>query len=226
MTDSPTAKFVAYYRVSTAKQGRSGLGLDAQKEGVHQYLNGGSWELLAEFTEVESGKRTDRPELQRALDFAELTGATLVVAKLDRLSRDAEFLHRLMKHRVPIRFADMPFADKMTISVMAALAEWEREQISKRTKAALAAAKARGTAVGGDRGSLQGVWADGAKASAAARSGASKDRAEKVLPHIKEAKQQGHSSLRAIAAYLNSKGIRTTRGRNWSATQVSRVLAS
>ena len=218
------AKFVAYHRVSTAKQGRSGLGLEAQRAAVAAYLNGGSWDLISEFTEVESGKNTERPELQKALEFAELTNATLVVAKLDRLSRDAEFLHRLLKHRVRICFADMPFADKVIIGVMASLAEWEREQISKRTKAALSVAKARGRNVGGDRGNLAAVYRKGLQRSVEARSAASSDRADKIRPHIEQAKAEGHSSLREIAGYLNAKGITTSRGKEWQPSQVQRII--
>ena len=218
------AKFVAYHRVSTAKQGRSGLGLEAQRAAVAAYLNGGAWDLIAEFTEVESGKNIERPELQKALEFAELTNATLVVAKLDRLSRDAEFLHRLLKHRVRIVFADMPFADKVIIGVMASLAEWEREQISKRTKAALSVARARGRNVGGDRGNLAGVYRKGLLRSLESRQEASTARADKVRPHIEQARAEGCSSLREIAAYLNSRGIRTVRGKEWQASQVQRVI--
>ena len=224
MIDTAAPKYVAYHRVSTAKQGRSGLGLEAQRAAVAAYLNGGSWELIAEYTEVESGKNIARPELQKALEFAELTNATLIVAKLDRLSRDAEFLHRLLKHRVCICFADMPFADKVIIGVMASLAEWEREQISKRTKAALSVAKARGRNVGGDRGNLPGVYRRGLQRSVAARQEASSERAEKVRPHIEQAKAEGHCSLRQIADYLNGKGIKTSRGNEWQAAQVQRVI--
>lgn len=217
------ANYVAYYRVSTARQGRSGLGLEAQRQAVAAQI-GKSPEH--EYTEVESGKRVDRPELLKALDLAELTGSTLVVAKLDRLSRDAEFLLKLQRSSVPILFADMPQADRLVIGVMAMLAEWEREQISKRTKAALAVAKERGRNVGGDRGNLDSVRAAGAAASAVNRTATAKARAAKVLPHIEEAKAAGHVSTRAIASYLNGKGIRTVRGSEWRSGAVARVLAS
>src|ERR671911_796243 len=137
-------KFVAYYRVSTERQGRSGLGLEAQRKAVEDYLNGGRWQLLAEFVEVESGKREDRPKLAEALALCRLHGATLVIAKLDRLSRDAHFLLGLQKAGVDFVAADMPDANKMTVGIMALVAQHEREMISERTKAALAAAKARG----------------------------------------------------------------------------------
>lgn len=216
--------FVAYYRVSTKRQGQSGLGLEAQQAAVVAYLGG---EPDHEFTEVESGKRSDRPELLKALDLAELTGATLVVAKLDRLSRNAAFLLTLRDcSKVPIIFADMPKADRFAIGVMAMVAEWEREQIGRRTKEALAAAKARGTRLGGDRGNLDAVRAVGTARSAQRRSGAAKARAAKVLPHIEAAKAAGHCSTRAIAAYLNGKGIRTVRGAEWRSGSVGRLLAA
>jgi DNA invertase Pin-like site-specific DNA recombinase len=216
--------FVAYYRVSTKRQGQSGLGLEAQRAAVLAHLGRAPDH---EFTEVESGKRSDRPELLKALDLAELTGATLIVAKLDRLSRNAAFLLTLRDcSKVPIVFADMPKADRFVIGVMAMIAEWEREQIGKRTKEALAAAKARGTVLGGDRGNLGGVRALGTSRSAAKRSETAKARAAKVLPHIEAAKAQGHRSTRAIAAYLNRKGIRTARGADWRSGSVGRLLAS
>ncbi len=214
--------YVAYYRVSTDKQGRSGLGLEAQQKAVESFIGRAP---NHEFRETESGKRSDRPELAKALDLAELTQATLIVAKLDRLSRDAEFLHRLLKHKVQIVFADMPFADKMVISVMAALAEWEREQISKRTKAALEAAKARMTVLGGDRGNLTAALrARGAQASAENRSREAAARNSKVLAQIAEAKAAGHVSTRSIAAYLNERGITTARGMEWRPGSVHRLV--
>lgn len=212
---------IAYYRVSTARQGRSGLGLEAQRKAVTAFL-GKSPDH--EFVEVESGKRSDRPQLMKALDLAELTGATLVVAKLDRLSRDAAFLLTLTRSGARIVFADMPQADKLVIGVMAMLAEWEREQISNRTKAALAVAKELGRNVGGDRGNLATVRVAGLQNSARKRSSAAKARAAKVLPHIRAARDAGHGSTRAIAAYLNGKGIRTTRGAEWRPGSVQRVL--
>ena len=130
-------KFVAYYRVSTAKQGSSGLGLDAQRQAVRDYLNGGAWELIAEFQEVESGKRSDRPELARAMERCRLTGATLLIAKLDRLSRNVHFLSGLMEQGVDFLACDLPTANKLTVHIMAAVAEQEREAISARTKAAI-----------------------------------------------------------------------------------------
>ncbi len=140
--------FVAYYRVSTARQGRSGLGLDAQRRAVADFLNGGSWELSAEFVEVESGKVDDRPQLEQALATCELSGATLVVAKLDRLSRNLAFLAKLQESGARFVAADMAEANELTIHIMAAVAQAERKAISIRTKEALAAAKATGRAPG------------------------------------------------------------------------------
>jgi DNA invertase Pin-like site-specific DNA recombinase len=157
LTLKPVSRFVAYYRVSTAQQGRSGLGLEAQREAVRLFLTGRAGELAEEFTEVESGKHhLTRPQLARALDACRLTGAVLVIAKLDRLSRDAHFLLGLEKAGVAFVAADMPNANRLTVRLMAVIAQEEREMISARTKAALAAAKARGTKLGGNRGGAKG----------------------------------------------------------------------
>src|SRR5665213_1755839 len=140
-----TPKFVSYLRVSTAKQGRSGLGLEAQREAVRQFVAARGGKIIApEFVEVETGKRNDRPDLEKALKRCRLTGATLVVAKLDRLSRNAAFLMTLRDSGVSFVAADLPEANTMTVGVMAVVAQHEREAISQRTKAALAAARARG----------------------------------------------------------------------------------
>src|ERR1041385_5272022 len=139
-----TGKFIAYHRVSTQKQGRSGLGLEAQRQAVADFLNGGSWRLVEEFTEVESGKRDDRPVLAKALAACRVHKATLVIAKLDRLARNVEFTARLMNSDVDFVACDFPQANRLTIHILAAVAEHEREAISARTKAALAAAKRRG----------------------------------------------------------------------------------
>jgi DNA invertase Pin-like site-specific DNA recombinase len=212
-------RFVAYYRVSTAKQGRSGLGLDAQREAVRGYLNGGNWSLPGEHTEVESGKVDDRPELTKALHTCRLTGATLVIAKLDRLSRDAHFLLGLEKAGVEFVAVDMPNANRLTVRLMAVIAQEEREMIASRTKAALAAAKARGVALGGWRGGpIVDHWA-GTQAlqdRAGAFAGA-------VGPLVAEMHGRG-LSLRKIAAELVAQGIRTSRGGAWSADAVRQVL--
>jgi DNA invertase Pin-like site-specific DNA recombinase len=141
-------RFVAYYRVSTDKQGRSGLGLEAQREAVRSFLNGGNWSLADAVTEVESGKRNDRPELDRALGLCRLYGATLVVAKLDRLARNVAFISKLMESGVDFVAVDFPQANRLTVHILAAVAEHEAAMISQRTRAALAAAKARGVKLG------------------------------------------------------------------------------
>ena len=141
-------RFVSYYRVSTDKQGKSGLGLDAQRRAVQQYLNGGTWSLIGEFTEIESGKRNERPELAKALAACKRQKAKLVIAKLDRLSRNLAFIATLMDSGVEFIAVDNPHANKLTIHILAAVAQHEREMIAQRTKDALQAAKARGVVLG------------------------------------------------------------------------------
>ena len=217
-------KFVAYYRVSTAKQGRSGLGLEAQQEAVRSYLNGGAWQLVDEVIEVESGKRNDRPKLAEALRLCRLHGATLIIAKLDRLARNVAFISNLMESGVEFTAVDFPQANRLTVHILAAVAEHEAKAISTRTKDALAAAKARGKRLGGDRGNLPAVAKEGAKASVAARIAKAGGRAADLAPIIEELKGAGAVSLRQIAAGLNAKGIRAARGGAWSAVQVQRVM--
>jgi DNA invertase Pin-like site-specific DNA recombinase len=219
-----TGRFVAYYRVSTARQGRSGLGLEAQQKAVTDYLNGGHWKLCAEFTEVESGKRSDRPQLAKALAACRVHKATLVIAKLDRLARNVAFIANLMDSGVEFVAVDMPAANTFTVHILAAVAEQETRAISARTKAALAAAKARGVHLGGDRGNLPTVAKQGATASIAVRRQRAIDRARDLAPTIKELRQQGHSSLRGIAAELNARDIAAPRGGNWQASQVANLL--
>jgi DNA invertase Pin-like site-specific DNA recombinase len=218
-------KFVAYYRVSTQKQGASGLGLEAQKEAVRVYLNGGHWKLVGEFKEVESGKRNDRPALAEALALCRIHGATLVIAKLDRLARNVAFISNLMESGVEFTAVDFPQANRLTIHILAAVAEHEAAMISARTKAALGAARARGVVLGGNRGNIAAEASKGAQASAVVRSTASAKRAADLLPAIRYAQSKGASSLREIAAMLNESGIPTARGGEWSAVQVQRVLA-
>lgn len=218
-----TQKAVAYYRVSTAKQGRSGLGLDAQRKAVDEFVKGGSWDLIGEFVEVESGKVDQRPQLEAALAHCELTGSTLLVAKLDRLSRNVAFLATLQDSGTRFLAADMPEANELTIHIMAAVAQAERKAISKRTKEALAAAKARGAKLGGRRGNLADLMR-GPAASAAIRGRAAQHRASKVKVQIETLRGQGVHSLRGIAAALNELGIMAPRGGGWSAAQVKRVL--
>lgn len=218
--------FIAYYRVSTARQGRSGLGLDAQRKSVTDFLNGGSWELLSEFVEVESGKNDDRPQLEQALATCELSGATLVVAKLDRLSRNLAFLAKLQDSGARFVAADMPEANELTIHIMAAVAQAERKAISTRTREALAAAKARGVRLGGNRGNLEDLRKGPAK-SAEVRGRQARERARKVRRQIEAmtADDDGRS-LRQIAAALNDRGITAPRGGKWHAAQIKAVLTA
>jgi DNA invertase Pin-like site-specific DNA recombinase len=215
---------VAYYRVSTDRQGRSGLGLDAQREAVRVFLAGKGWPPVVEFTEIESGKRKDRPKLAEALEACRLYGATLVIAKLDRLARNVAFVSALMESGVDFVAADFPQANRLTIHILAAVAEHEAEMVSKRTKAALAAAKARGQRLGGFRG-YRPTEEDRAKAVAVRRGLAGEGRA-RVVPVIAAIKAAGATSLRAIAAELDARGVPAPRGGRWSATAVMRVAGS
>jgi DNA invertase Pin-like site-specific DNA recombinase len=224
---SSKGKFVAYYRVSTARQGRSGLGLDAQRQAVATYLDGGNWQIVDEFTEVESGKNSDRPALEKALAVARLHRAALVVSKMDRLTRSVPFLNRLLEAGVDVRFADLPQIEGATgrfmVQMMVSVAELEAGMISRRTKDALAQAKKRGVKLGGNRGVK--TTAKMRALSAAALQKRADARAADVAPAIKSLQAAGATSLRAIAAGLNDQGIPTARGSGpWTATQVSRVL--
>lgn len=215
-------QFIAYYRVSTQRQGQSGLGIEAQHATVEAFLSGRpDAELLAEFLDVESGKKNDRPKLQEALALCRATGATLLIAKLDRLSRNAAFMLGLRDSGVQFVACDMPHADAFTVGIMALLAQKERELISERTKAALAAAKARGVQLGGYReNGFGGDYTQGGKAAAAAA-----DRfAASVAGFIRQA-QKGCASLRGIADALNRQGIKTARGGQWHASTIRGMLA-
>ena len=220
-------KFVSYLRVSTDRQGRSGLGLEAQRKAVADYLNGGNWELIAEFVEVETGKRDDRPKLREALHRAKITGATLVIAKLDRLSRNLAFIAALQDSGAKFVAADMPEANETMIQFMAVIAQHERKMISTRTKAALAAARARGKRLGNPNlVALQAVGAGKPGWTAGADSNrASADRfARDVLPVVEAIRADGITSLEGIANALNSRGILTARGGRWYATTVRNLL--
>jgi DNA invertase Pin-like site-specific DNA recombinase len=219
-------KFVAYYRVSTDKQGRSGLGLEAQRKAVMDHLDGGGWKLVAEHTEVEGGGKGDRPELGRALEACKLLGATLVIAKLDRLARSVALISNLMESGVDFVACDMPEANRLTVHVMAAMAEHERHAISKRTREALAAAKARGVRLGNPANLTPEARRRGAEAGAVARTLKARERARLVVPVIEEVRAAGTRSLNGIAAALNHRGIPAPRGGRWRATQVQRVLAA
>ena len=180
----PAAKFVSYLRVSTKRQGASGLGLEAQRTAVADYLNGGHWTVIKEVVEVESGKKDDRPKLAEAMALCRVHGATLVIAKLDRLSRDAHFLLGLQKAGVRFVAADMPEANELTIGILAVVAQAERKMISARTKAALAAAKARGVKLGGDRGNLALIGERAREAGRAALTRMAASRAADLAPII------------------------------------------
>ncbi|QPZ93103.1 recombinase family protein [Thioclava electrotropha] len=211
--------YVIYRRVSTKEQGRSGLGLDAQDRDIALFLERFSevpYRVLATFTDVLSGADGDRPELSAALDLCRKSGATLLVSKLDRLSRKVSAIATLMEDkRVSFRVAQMPYADNFQLHIYAALAEQEREFISARTKAALAEAKARGTRLGGLRDkTMQRNAAIQANATA---------RAEKVAGIVLPLRDAG-KPLREIADHLNRAGVQTARGGRWQASQVKRVL--
>lgn len=217
-------KFIAYYRVSTPRQGRSGLGLDAQRNAVESWLNGGRWTLVSSFTEIESGRRNDRPELDKALAACRVHRATLVVAKLDRLSRNASFLLKLRDAGVNFVAVDMPDANTMVVGVMAMVAQHEREAISQRTKAALAAAKRRGIVLGTPANLTQQARRAGARSSAAARTKRAIQRAQDLTPTLNDLRRDGFVSLRQLADGLNSREIPAARGGRWTPAQVRRVL--
>jgi DNA invertase Pin-like site-specific DNA recombinase len=221
-------KFVAYYRVSTRKQGASGLGLEAQRAAVEGYLNGGSWKIVAEFTEIESGRRSDRPALEEALAAARVHQAPLVVAKVDRLTRSVAFLSKLLEAGVDVRFADLPSIEGPTgrfmLQQMASVAELEAGLISSRTKAALAAAKARGKRLGGHRGIKLSEQSQAAGRSAQADR--AKQRATDLAPVLSRLSSEGITSASAMARALTERGIPTARGgTKWTALQVLRVTA-
>ena len=189
-------KFVAYFRVSTDKQGRSGLGLEAQREAVLAFLNGGKWALVAEFVEVESGKRNDRPQLTAALAACKKHKAKLVIAKLDRLSRNLAFIAALMESGVEFVAVDNPHANKLTVHILAAVAQHERELIAQRTRDALQAAKARGTKLGNPKLAA-------ARKTAIEGNRAAADRyAANVLPVIREIQASGITTLRGVGYRL------------------------
>lgn len=221
-------KFVAYYRVSTRKQGASGLGLDAQRAAVAGYLNGGSWKIVAEFTEIESGRRSDRPALEEALAAARVHQAPLVVAKVDRLTRSVAFLSKLLEAGVDVRFADLPTIEGPTgrfmLQQMASVAELEAGLISSRTKAALAAAKERGKRLGGHRGVS--LSKQSQAAGRAAQSHRAQQRAIDLGPLLSQLNAEGITSASGLARALTERGIPTARGSlKWTALQVLRVTS-
>lgn len=220
-----TPKLVAYHRVSTAKQGSSGLGLEAQRASIEAYSDRIGASLVASFTEVESGKDNDRPELMKALHHAKVTGSVLVIAKLDRLSRNAAFLLTLQDSGVRFVAADMPEANNFTVGIMALVAQQEREATSKRTKEALQAAKARGKKLGNPNGAAALMRAGkGNAAGVEAVKAKAQDYAEDLRPVIGALQAEGLTSLGALAGALNERGIRTPRGGSWHKTSVGNLL--
>ncbi|MES2495571.1 MAG: recombinase family protein [Pseudomonadota bacterium] len=215
---------MAYYRVSTARQGRSGLGLDAQRQAVAAYIAATSGTITDEMIEIESGSANDRPQFTEALRLCRITGSTLIIAKLDRLARNVAFVSNLMEAGIDFLAVDFPQANRLTVHILAAVAEHERRMISDRTIAALVAAKARGIKLGGDRGNLPSVAMQGAEASAKARCTLADKRATDVAPLIRSLRNTGHS-FRQISTMLAKRGIQSPRGVNWSAAQISRTLA-
>jgi DNA invertase Pin-like site-specific DNA recombinase len=225
-------KFISYLRVSRESQGRSGLGLEAQRAAVASYLNGGQWSLVREYIEVETSTgRVDRPKLRAALSHAKSLGATLVFAKLDRLFRNAKLLLTLIDSGADVVFCDLPHipagaVGRFMLTQLAAVAELEAGLISERTKAALAAAKARGVKLGNPNGAraLRGKQMGNKEAVAAVKANA-QHHAESVMERIEEVRREmGATSLHAIAAALNERGVRTPRGGQWYAASVQRVL--
>ena len=215
-------RWVTYYRVSTERQGRSGLGLEAQRAAVAAFLAGRGGQVLADFVEVESGRSRDRPQLAAAIEAAHLYRATLLVAKLDRLARDAAFLLSLRDAGVDFLAADMPDANRLTVGILALVAEQEAEAISARTKAALAARRARGLPLG-HLPTLRPGTPEGTARARAVLCDRAATRASRVTPYIRRLQQEGRS-LRTIAADLNTAGIPTSRGSHWTAAAVKRML--
>ena len=211
-------KFVAYFRVSTDRQDKSGLGLEAQREAVMNYLDGGRWTLTKEFTEVESGKRNDRPELVKALAACKRQKAKLVIAKLDRLGRNLAFIATLKESGVEFVAVDNPHANELTVHFLAAIAQHEREMISERSKAPLLAAKRRGRRLGNPN------LPEAAKRGVAALKANAKRFAANVRPIIDEIIAAGAKSHTAIAAKLNERNVPTARGGVWTHVQVGAIL--
>ena len=221
----PYAKFVAYERVSTARQGRSGLGLEAQRKAIDDFAASKGADVLARFTEVESGRKNERPELAKALTLAKLTGATLVIAKLDRLSRNAAFLLTLRDSGVRFLACDMPEANDLTVGIMALVAQQEREAISRRTKEALAAAKARGVKLGNPNGAE--ALRRAGKGGVALRATVSRNAdefAHGLAPVVADLQQKRVTTLRGMAEALNERGMLTRRGGRWQVSNVRNLL--
>jgi len=206
-------KFVSYLRVSTIEQGESGLGLEAQRQAVHEYVSRVSCELIAEFVEIESGSRNDRPQLKAAVDLCKRQKATLIIAKLDRLARNVAFISTLMESGVAFLAADNPHANKLMIHMLAAFAEHERDQIRARTKAALAAAKARGVVLG----------RYGREVLSRQNRAQAVERARQLGPVLTDLRRQGIPFME-MARIMNERAIPSARGKRWHAATVHRLF--
>ena len=219
-------KYVAYYRVSTAKQGIVGLGMEAQQQAVENFLTGKDGELISQYREVESGRKNDRPELHKALRKCRLTGATLLIAKLDRLGRNRRFLMELADSKLKFVCCDMPEANNLTVGLLACLADYESQLISERTKAALAIAKARGVRLGNPN--LANVRNTDTRKATAAKVARAQARNAEIREVIHELKVDAGVpiSSRAIATLLNEAGYTTSTSRPWHHQGVLRVLAA
>lgn len=212
---------IAYYRVSTVKQGQSGLGLDAQRASVEGYARERGLSIVAEYKELETGTgKRARPQLVAAIEESKRRGALLLIGKLDRLARSVAFISNLMESGVDFVAVDMPDANRLTVHIMAALAEHEARLISVRTQDALAAARARGKRLG----TPANLTNEGRRRSSEKQRQAAQSAYRQVAPYISMLREEG-MSLRAIAARLNGEGHRTRRGRDWSVSQVQNVLA-
>ena len=227
-TEMANGRFVAYYRVSTAKQGQSGLGLEAQQASVNGWLNGGDWKLVGERVEIESGKRSDnRPKLAEALRLCRIHNATLIVAKLDRLARNVAFISALMESGVKFVAVDMPHVNEMVIHILASVAQGEAKAISDRTRAALAAAKARGVVLGNPNRDIAKHADKGRSVGNAVKAAKAAKRKADLLPMIEDIQAAGVTTLSGIARELNAREVPTAWGKGeWAATQVKRLVCS
>ena len=216
---------IALYRVSTAEQGHSGLGMEAQQASVRAFVAAQGWSLVAEFSDIASGKDDRRPGFQAALRRCRQIGAVLVAARLDRITRRAHTLSQLLEDGVSIRAADMPGADDLMMRIYAAMAQKERELISERTRVALAAAKARGRPLGGDRG-WRPVSGPDAQAAAMARVEGADRTAHRLMMEIDRLRKMGVATMKGLARALTEQGVPTPSGRHaWTHTTVTRLLA-
>jgi DNA invertase Pin-like site-specific DNA recombinase len=220
----PSNKIVSYVRVSTDKQGRSGLGLEAQRKAIAEYLSTDMFERLGDFVEVESGRKKDRPELRAALELCRRARATLIIAKLDRLARNVAFVSALLESKVRFVAVDMPEADISFLQMAAVFGEWEARKISERTKAALAAVKARGKELGWANRSRREEQKEASKHGASTNQLKASQFAANTLPIIQSIRMAGVSTLSGVANALNARGVRTARGGEWHATTVRNLL--